>query len=281
MRPGSVAALAASLCLAGSSAAAGSARRCRILLTNDDGVTAPGLRAAYDSLSSLCDVVISAPSIDQSGASHAIFHTSGTRVREIRLEGGVNALSVEGSPAEAAAIGVYKAGDGKVFDLIVSGINRGENLGLLNLYSGTVNAAMEGVVRGVPGIAVSAQGNDNYAYSATFLRDLAASALRNRIPPGVMLNVNIPRGTPKGVRVVASGGLPYTLEGFDRQPAPDGTAIYKPRLKAVPAGSSSDDIAWFARGWITIAPLAADRTAYGRIGVLKRWGLKPPPGPYR
>jgi 5'-nucleotidase len=264
-------------CLAGF-APAGQGRACRILLTNDDGVQAPGLLAAYDSLSQLCEVVISAPTANRSGASHAIFNTKGTKVSAITLDGRVKAWSVDGSPAEAAAVGVSALGGGKPFDLVVSGINQGENLGLVNLYSGTVNAALEGAVRGVPGIAVSLEsGKDykDYVGSARITRQLVEQALRHPIPKGVAINVNIPKGVPRGVRVVRAGGQPWTFDGFDAEPQGGGVTIYKARIRPLPKAEGTGDVAAFNDGYITLTPLAIDRTAQSALGPLRTWRLTP------
>ena len=150
-------AMATAVVLAAGCAAHAETQPCRILLTNDDGIQHAGIRAAYLGLSKVCQVVISAPATNMSGMSHAILNTRGpTKVTEITLEPGVTGYAVEGSPAEAVAFGILTLGKDHPFNLVVSGVNEGHNTGILNLYSGTVNAAMEGAVRGVPSIAVSA-----------------------------------------------------------------------------------------------------------------------------
>ena len=247
---------------------------CRILLTNDDGVNAPGILAAYRQLSTVCETVISAPATDQSGASHAIINTrGGTTVRRIVLAGGVPAYAVEGSPAEAVAIGLHAFGAERQFDLVISGVNRGENLGLGNLYSGTVNAAMEAVLRGTPSIAVSQAGayGGDYERGARFARTLAALALRRPLPAGTMLNVNIPHGRIRGIRVVRAGLLSTVLRGFDAVPAGPGVTVYTPRISRRERAPEAGDVRDYLAGYVTIVPLALDRTAAREIPALGRW----------
>jgi len=223
--------------------------------------------------------VLIAPSQDRSGLSHGILNTTGgTVVRSIELDGTVRGYAVEGSPAEAVAIGIKALGGDRGFDLVVSGINRGENLGLSNLYSGTVNAAMEGVLRGVPAIAISRGGDgSDYTLSAAFARRLVAEALEQKLPMGVMLNVNVPGSTVKGVKVVrASVGQRMALQGFDATPLGTGVTRYTPRVGRVDSQPASGDVAAYLAGNITIAPLALDRTAIQAIPTVRRWGLQPP-----
>ncbi|MBS0416480.1 MAG: 5'/3'-nucleotidase SurE [Proteobacteria bacterium] len=261
-----------------SAAASHASTACNILLTNDDGIDAPGIHAAYRELSKLCRIVVSAPAKDQSGASHAILNTTqGARVSKVPFEGEVSGYRVEGSPAEAVAIAIKGIPLGVRFDLVISGINPGENTGIANLYSGTVNAAMEAVVDGVPSIAISqarAYGAD-YSYSAQYAVRLAKLALARKLPPQIILNVNIPATPIKGVKVIRSRGRSVALDGFDAKPLDATTTVFRPRLTQVAQGQGEGDVTAYLAGYITVAPLQLDRTGYSALGAVNNWGLVP------
>lgn len=266
------AALAVFVAVAGPAAARD---RCRILITNDDGAGAPGIAALYRGLKPVCDVLMVAPAEDRSGWSHAIPDARrGFKARPATIDGEAAGYAVDGSPAEAVALGLIQFGRERPFDLVVSGIDDGENTGLANLYSGTVNAGMEALVRGVPAIAVSQAGGQggDYRASAVFAARIVRAALRHRLPRGVMLNVNVPAAPDGRVAVLASAGLTASLPGFSAQPLASGEVLYAPRF-APPARLPPGDAAAFARGVITVAPLALDRTAHGSMAGLKTWGL--------
>lgn len=244
---------------------------CRLLIVNDDGVGAPGIAALADALRADCEVVVSAPAGEQSGASHAIPNVrDGLRVRSVAVGSGTG-YAVEGSPAEAAGLGLTALSDGRRFDLVVSGINRGENTGLANLYSGTVNAAVEALVRGVPAIAISQDmgyGRD-YAASAEIARKLVRKTLAKRLPEGVMLNVNIPMN-PKGVTIAPASGMTVRIAGFDATDAGEGVTLYRARIAEETAPPAAGDVAAYRAGRITITPLALDRTDRAALRAV-RW----------
>lgn len=260
----------------------GGAKPCKILLTDDDGVTSPGLLAAYRGLADMCDLAISAPGEDRSGASHSVINTKGPLpARKVMLAPGISAYSVDGSPAEAVALGLLALQGDRPFDLTVSGINAGGNTGDTNLYSGTVNAAMEAVVRGVPGIAVSAARGQlgDYRFAVAVLREIVVETLRRGLPKGTMLNVNIPDPPVGGVEISHAAGETYSLEGFDATAAGPEAFLYKPRIKPRTMAAGSGDTAAFQAGMITITPLKLDRTDYDAIGPLRGWDLKVPAAP--
>lgn len=249
--------------------------RCRILVTNDDGAGAPGVAALYRGLKPVCDVLMVAPAEDRSGWSHAIPDARrGFSARPATIDGEAAGYAVQGSPAEATALGLVQFGAQRPFDLVVSGIDDGENTGLANLYSGTVNAGMEALVRGVPAIAFSqagGQGDDYRASTAVAVRVVKA-ALKHRLPAGVMLNVNVPKAPNGQVAVMASAGLTASLPGFSAEPSDAGEVRYRPRF-GPPGRLPPGDAAAFEQGVTTIVPLALDRTAYAAIPAVKAWGL--------
>jgi len=258
---------------------AGRSDRCRILLTNDDGVHAPGILALYRGLVDICDVVVAAPSADQSGASLSVINVSGgTKVSRVTFDTETIAYAVSGSPAEAVAIGILALAGDRPFNLVVSGINYGENTGIANLYSGTVNAAVEAAIEGLPAIAIS-QARDygaDYTYSVKFSQALVKRVLAQGLPSSVILNVNVPKPPVSGVSVTQSAGSSVKVNGFDVDTATDGTATYTPRMRRTDAAAQVGDSGDYARGMITIAPIELDRTAASAIDGIKGWQLDLP-----
>jgi len=245
---------------------------CRILIDNDDGIDAPGIHALYKMLKDMCTLVVVAPSTQQSGMSHAVPNVSnGLKVRAVPFEDGMG-YAVDGTPAEAACLGVMTLSDGKPFDLVVLGINEGENTGLGNLYSGTVNGGMEALVRGTPAIAFSLadEYGDDYARSAPIVRAIVRRALSRRLPPGVMLNVNIPLNY-KAIAVLPSRGLSVLIESFTSSELANGQTLYRPVVKTNDTPPPGGDVAAYMAGIVTITPLAMDRTATRAMKSLQGW----------
>ena len=177
----------------------------RILVTNDDGVHAPGIKALADALRPLGDVVVVAPHQESSAIGHAL-----TLRRPLRLETfGPEIYAVDGTPTDCVNIAVAVLFQGQLPDLVVSGINTGWNLGDDVTYSGTVSGALEAALLGAPAIAVSLMRTRDYTFdfgpSAAIAHDMAVHVLREGLPERVFLNVNVPRGTPKGLRLTVQG----------------------------------------------------------------------------
>ncbi|HEX8572396.1 MAG TPA: 5'/3'-nucleotidase SurE [Allosphingosinicella sp.] len=266
-------AVAASLAAGGAAsgpARAADSKPCRLLLVNDDGIDAPGIHALYQALKDDCELVVSAPAVNQSGMSHAIPNLSrGLKVRTVPFEGG-SGFAVEGSPAEAAGLGVMMLGGDRKFDLVVSGINAGENTGLSNLYSGTVNAGMEAMVRGTPAIAFS-QGDElkgDFSTTKPLVRAIVRRALSHPLPRGVMLNVNIPKDF-KRIVVAPSRGMSVILS-FTAVPG-DGVTTYVPKVVPNLSPPPGGDVAYYEAGDVTVTPLELDRTAKSDLAHFRRW----------
>lgn len=177
----------------------------RILVTNDDGVHAPGIKALADAMRPLGDVIVVAPHQESSAIGHAL-----TLRRPLRLETfGPDIYAVDGTPTDCVNIAVAVLLKGQLPDLVVSGINTGWNLGDDITYSGTVSGALEAALLGAPAIAVSLMRTRDWTFdfgpSAAVAHDMAVHVLREGLPDRVFLNVNVPRGTPKGVRLTVQG----------------------------------------------------------------------------
>ena len=239
-----------------------------ILLSNDDGISAPGLAALRAALGALDEVWVVAPDRDQSAVSHSL-----TLQRPLRIEQvDARAFAVDGTPTDCVNLAL----NGILRErpcLVVSGINCGANLGDDVTYSGTVSAAMEGTLLGVPAIAVSLVGRDqlDYAPAAAFAHQLAAAVLRDHLPPDTLLNVNvpaIPAGEIKGFALTRQGKRSYggaVVEKLD----PRGRKYYwigGEQLDFIDAEGT--DFSAVHRGLISVTPLHLDLTNYASLREL-------------
>lgn len=245
----------------------------RILLTNDDGIYARGLAALYRELAKDAECLIVAPEIEQSAVGHAITIARPLMVRKARKDGNFLGYAVSGTPADCVKIGIGELAGGAV-DLVVSGINRGANVGINVLYSGTVSAATEAAIQGVPSMAISLDTHQeaDFTPAARFARKMAAFILKDPLPH-VALNVNVPavpEGEIRGV-VVAKQGRARLMESFDKRVDPRENAYYwlagETRL---PVNEDEDsDGSALRRGMITVTPIYYDLTRHDLLDGLR------------
>jgi 5'-nucleotidase len=264
------------------------ASRPRFLVTNDDGWDAPGLAAVVRELARLGEVVVSAPAENQSGSSQAQGGLGQPlRVRPVKIEGASEAFAVEGTPAIAASFGLLQLRGDRGFDLVVSGINRGANVGAVSHVSGTVGAAMQAVSHGVRAIASSQDSlSEDYAVAALYTARLAAAALEHDLPVGVVLSINVP------AKAAAGGGKALALPmgrgyleiaGFAEQgrDAEGGGATWRPSLRLLrpspelTAELAGSDTGAYYDGDITVTPLSFDWTAHDKLDWLRSWLPQP------
>lgn len=201
----------------------------RFLLTNDDGIYARGLAALHQELSRDAECIVVAPEIEQSAVGHAITVFRPLMVRKARKNGTFLGYAVAGTPADCVKIGLCELACGPV-DLVVSGINRGANVGINVLYSGTVSAATEAAIQGVPALALSLNSHSpdaDFTVAARIARKLAAFALDNALPD-VALNVNIPAVPEEQIRGVAvvRQGRARLMEKYDKRIDPRDNLYY-------------------------------------------------------
>ncbi|MFQ3647090.1 MAG: 5'/3'-nucleotidase SurE [Anaerolinea sp.] len=243
----------------------------RILVTNDDGIDAPGIQALAEAMTEFGDVDIAAPAFNQSATGHKKTLFSIIPIEETQLPNGMPALAVHGSPADCIALCAMGL---RPFppDLIVSGINNGENLSQDITYSGTVTAALEGAIHGVPAVAFSLARRDahdvaDYAEAVRIAKIVVAKVLDQVLPPLTILNVNIPAGVAKGIRVTRQGIRIYRdalehLEGAVR-------IVGDP-----PAGYFDEfgtDLWAVHRGYASMSPIHLDLTAHRYLAELSNW----------
>ncbi len=251
-----------------------------ILVTNDDGVEAPGLLALKRALEQVGETVVFAPDHNWSAAGHTKTMHKPLRVSQVELSDGSWAYTSNGAPSDCVALALLGILDRRP-DLVVSGINTGANLGHDITYSGTVAAAMEAVIFGLPAVAVS---TDTYERpepaaleaAATFTARLAAAVLEHGLPPGVLLNVNVPARPLEeiaGVEITRLGRRVYQ-DVLVRREDPRGRPYYWIGGD-VPTGvvESGTDIGALAQGKISVTPLHLDMTARELMDELRKWGL--------
>jgi 5'-nucleotidase len=249
----------------------------RFLLTNDDGIYAKGLSSLYDELSHEADCLIVAPEIEQSAVGHAITIFRPLMVRRATKNGKFLGYAVYGTPADCVKIGIKELAE-KPVDMVVSGINRGSNAGINVLYSGTVSAATEAVIMGVPSLAVSLDTHKeaDFTYAAKFARKMTRLILNNPELTGSAINVNIPclpSGQIKGV-VVVRQGKSNIIETFEKRVDPRENTYYWISGDSVSGGEAKDtDVAALASGFITITPIQYDLTRYDLLGTLQQMVL--------
>jgi 5'/3'-nucleotidase len=252
-----IAAASACVLIVVSAPAAQTPRPYRILVTNDDGVRAPGMLALAQALQPLGEITIVAPSENQSGKGHSIITSDPILVDRVTLAGGLAAFSVVAPPATCVKVGV-RALMRERPDLVVSGINRGYNLGLVTYVSGTVGAAREAALIGIPAIASSlAVEETNYAPAVQIVKQVAELVRAHGLDSGALLNVNVPAGAAaaiKGLQVTRQSALSGE-ERFEEQTSPGGRRLFWSVWKE-PAGDVEGTDVWATEhGYAAVTPL--------------------------
>lgn len=251
----------------------------RILLTNDDGIHAPGILAAFHTLSHLGEVYLVAPERPRSAAGHAITLHKPLRLTETTVVGELRGWACSGTPTDCVTLGYDIVMKGQC-DLVVSGINAGPNLGWDVTYSGTVSAAMEGAVLGMPSIAISVasehgSGGIDYTAAAEFVAHLAHKLLADPLPVHDLLNVNVPNvpaSDIKGVRVTKTGKREYVDRILVRED-PAGRPYYWQAGQIKDTTEQDTDVHAILEGYISVSPLQLDMTAYPELKRIQNWNL--------
>jgi 5'-nucleotidase len=235
----------------------------RILVTNDDGVRSEGIHALADALRPLGDVIVVAPHIEASAIGHAL-----TLRRPLRMEVvSENVYEVDGTPTDCVNIAITQLFQSAP-DLVVSGINKGYNLGDDVTYSGTVAGALEGALLGIPSIAVSlerARSTYDFAPAAAAARRMAEAVLTRGLPARTLLNLNVPAGTPRGLRVTCQARRNHVTT-IDARVDPRGNRYYW-----IEEGDNAwephdrSDYQAVKDGFVSVTPLHPDMTAYDAI----------------
>jgi 5'-nucleotidase len=252
-----------------------------ILVTNDDGITAPGLRTLIKLMKQLGDVIVVAPDSPQSGMGHAITLDSTLYSKKMKADTedtGNEEYSCSGTPADCVKLALQELLDRKP-DICVSGINHGSNSSINVIYSGTMSAAIEAGIEGIPAIGFSLcdyNWDAEFSHSGTYITEIVSQALTNGIPKGVVLNVNIPRLKKeelKGIKICRQAKANWK-EKFDKRTSPMGKDYYwlTGKFELLDKGEDTDEWA-LANGFISVVPTQFDLTAHHVIQELNSWGL--------
>lgn len=242
----------------------------RILITNDDGYHSEGIIALENALSEIGDCYVVAPASEMSGASHSLTLSRPLRIRQIDARH----WTVDGTPTDCVTLALNQILPENERPIIcVSGINHGANLGDDATYSGTVAGAMESTILGVPGLAFSLVANRNHDFteSAKFAKQITQKALKEGLPKNTLLNINVPKGVPQGIRITKQGfkdARPVISEHID----PRGKAYYW--IGEVRSGFHAEggtDFEAIDEGFVSITPMRSDLTNHSAIEILESW----------
>lgn len=249
----------------------------KILLTNDDGIYAPGLEALYRRLIARHSVSVIAPDREQSAVGHGITLNEPLRVNRVSVNNTFQGHAISGTPADCIKMGVLEILESRP-DMVISGINPGANVGININYSGTVAAAKEATLYGILAMAVSIHSREVQSYdeAATFTEELAADVYANGLPFGTFLNVNIPNRPLKevaGIRI-SRLDMDFFPEFIDKRKDPRQRTYYWQGCDSLPAGKSTDiDGSALCEDFISITPIKCDQTDYQVIEAMKRWEI--------
>jgi 5'-nucleotidase len=240
----------------------------QILLTNDDGIHAEGLKALEQTLAPLGEVTVVAPDREMSASSQSISVHAPLRVYAFDERH----YAVTGTPADAVILAIYRLLPTRP-DLVISGINPGGNLGENVVYSGTVAAAMEATLHKVPAFAISLATRKQLDFSsaANFAAQLAERILEKGLPPGVMLNVNVPRGGVRGVRVTRQSQKISRNLVQEKQDPRGRPYFWLDETAKLEDAEPDSDYAAIRAHEISVSPLQVDRTDYSRLNDLSQW----------
>lgn len=244
----------------------------RILITNDDGYHAEGIRALEAALSEIGDVYVVAPASEMSGASHSLTLSRPLRIRQIDARH----WTVDGTPTDCVTLAINQIlPPDERPHICASGINHGPNLGDDATYSGTVAGAMEATILGVPGLAFSlvASRSHDFSESIRVAKEVMQKAIAEGLPENTLLNINVPKGIPKGIRITKQGlkdSHPMISEHID----PRGKAYYwiGEQRNGFHAEGGTDFEA-IDEGFVSVTPMRADLTNYSAIDLLKKWEI--------
>jgi len=246
-----------------------------LLLTNDDGIQALGLTDLIDGVRSLGEVVVVAPDVPRSGMSSAITHANPIRATLLKKEEGLTVYSCTGTPVDCVKLGLNELIDRKP-DLLLSGINHGSNAAVCIFYSGTVGAAFEGCIAGIPSIGVSLTDYSlraDFSQAVKFGKQVAEKVLANGLPEGICLNLNIPNiPDVKGLKVCTQTKGLWIKEYMEMEDPAGRTAYWLTGdfFNNEPENKLSDEWA-LAQGYAAVVPLHIDMTAYSFMEKIKDW----------
>lgn len=250
-------------------------KRPHILVSNDDGVRAKGLEELITSLRDLGDITVVAPDGQRSGSSSAITSSVPIHYDRVLSEPGLSMYSCSGTPADCVKLALNEIVT-EMPDLVVAGINHGANQGIAVNYSGTLGAAIEGCIFNIPSFAISLIGghqDDDYLNCCRYARMIARRLLKEGLPKGIYLNVNVPNDpVVRGLRICSQAAGRYYNE-YVRHTTPTGRDVYWLSGELIPdePANMNSDIMLNRRGYATVVPCSIDVTDYEVIQQIKHW----------
>jgi 5'-nucleotidase len=246
-----------------------------ILVVNDDGITATGIKNLMEVMQGLGNVVVVAPDSPQSGMGHAITIGKPIRFDKVDLYEGVEMYKCSGTPVDCVKIAVNKIFKGKKPDLCVSGINHGLNNSINVLYSGTMSAAVEGAIEKIPSIGFSLDdfaADADFSHTKKYIKNICEQVLTNGLPEGTLLNVNFPKGDQlKGVKICRQANAKW-MEEFDERTDPYNRPYYWLTGVFENFDKGEDTDVWaLEHNYVSIVPVQFDLTAHHAIQALNSW----------
>jgi len=250
-----------------------------ILVTNDDGITAPGIRALIAVMSEIGEVVVVAPDKPQSAMGHAITINNTLYLNKVSAENAVvTEYNCSGTPVDCVKLAVNEILKRKP-DLCVSGINHGSNSSINVIYSGTMSAAVEAGIEGIPAIGFSLldyDWNADFEPVKSFIKKITLETLQNGLPKGIVLNVNFPKLKEqeiKGIKICRQAKALW-MERFDKRVTPQGKDYYWLTGEFVNEDQGEDTDEWaLEKGYVSVVPIQFDMTAHHTIQQLNTWNL--------
>jgi len=252
----------------------------RILLSNDDGIHAPGIQALYRAVRDLGEIHVVAPDAERSAVGHAITLSDPIKTRKVSRDGAFFGYGVGGTPADCVKLAVCGLLEHRP-DLVISGINLGPNAGISVIYSGTVSAATEGTILGIPSMAISLNTFTDPLWdtAARVARHLVGVVAEKGLPPDTLLNVNVPNipiDRVQGYAVTRMGQSRF-VEIFHRRTDPRGNVYYWMDGELEQIGDTTDtDVEALKKGMVSLTPIWFDLTHHAALAHLRDWRLEKP-----
>jgi 5'-nucleotidase len=247
-----------------------------ILVVNDDGITAPGIKALIEVMQEIGNVTVVAPDSPQSGMGHAITIGKPLRLDKVQLYEGVEMYKSSGTPVDCVKLAVNKIFKGKKPDLCVSGINHGLNNSINVIYSGTMSAAVEGCIESIPSVGFSM---DDYTWDADFnackpfIKTICLQILQNSLPAGVLLNVNFPNNSQpiKGIKICRQANAKWAEEFDERQDPYKRNYYWLTGVFQLNDKGEDSDVWALNNHYASVVPVQFDMTAHHAINTLNQW----------